>query len=115
MAITLPEPWPLEGVKNRSKVLLRMHCTIWRNTRREHPQTHHVALCWKRLSRSLEIKTDELAKNEATARAAKWCIDSCQAVIRYRTDPKETPRARRDESGAVVPDAICTFEYEVEW
>ena len=60
-------------------------------------------------------QTDELAKNEATARAAKWCIDSCQAVIRYRTDPKETPRARRDESGAVVPDAICTFEYEVEW
>ena len=64
---------------------------------------------------SLGLKTDELLMDEATARASKWCIDSVSGNDRRRTDPKETPRTRQDESGAVVPDAICTFEWKVEW
>ena len=41
---------------------------------------------------SLEFKTDELSVDEATVRAAKWCIDSVSGNVRRRTDPKETPR-----------------------
>ena len=53
--------------------------------------------------------------DEANTRAAKWRIDSVSSNVRRRTDPKETPEARQDETGAVVPDAIYTFEYEVKW
>ena len=36
----------------------------------------------------------------------------CQANDRRRTDPKETPGGWTDEAGTVMPDAICTLEYE---
>ena len=39
MAVTFPEPGPLEGVKSCSEVIFRMNFTTWRNTRREHPHT----------------------------------------------------------------------------
>eukprot|EP00435_Cladocopium_sp_Y103_P063425 s39_g25.t1 len=74
---------------------------------------------------SLEFKTDELSVDEEKARAAKWCIDSVTGNVRRCTDPKEdAKKAKQDEAGAVVPDAIVnrrqkkkekTFEYEVKW
>merc|ERR1712071_747182 len=74
---------------------------------------------------SLEFKTDELSVDEAAAREAKWCIDTVSGTVRRCTDPKEdAKKAKQDEAGAVVPDAICnrrqkkkekTFEYEVKW
>jgi len=74
---------------------------------------------------SLEFKTDELSVDEAAAREAKWCIDTVSGSVRRCTDPKEdAKKAKQDEAGAVVPDAICnrrqkkkekTFEYEVKW
>jgi len=74
---------------------------------------------------SLEFKTDELSVDEETARAAKWCIDAVTGNVRRCTDPKEdAKKAKQDEGGAVIPDAICnrrqkkkekTFEYEVKW
>merc|ERR1711975_121631 len=74
---------------------------------------------------SLEFKTDELSVDEEAARARKWCIDSVTGNCRLCTDPKEdAKKAKQDEAGAVIPDAICnrrqrkkekTFEYEVKW
>merc|ERR1712226_1232538 len=74
---------------------------------------------------SLEFKTSELSVDEEKARATKWCIDGSSGDVRRCTDPKEDPKkAKQDEAGAVVPDAIFnrrqkkkekTFEYEVKW
>merc|ERR1711975_78253 len=74
---------------------------------------------------SLEFKTDELSVDEEAARSRKWCIDSVTGNCRLCTDPKEdAKKAKQDEAGAVIPDAICnrrqkkkekTFEYEVKW
>merc|ERR1719282_292576 len=54
-----------------------------------------------------------------------WCIDSVSGTVRRCIDPKEdAKKAKQDEAGAVVPDAILnrrqkkkekTFEYEVKW
>ena len=65
---------------------------------------------------SLEFKTDELSVDEATARAAKWCIDSVSGNVRRRTDPKETPR-RLNKTKLVLWCQMlsATFEYEVKW
>merc|ERR1712045_486834 len=69
--------------------------------------------------------TQELSVDEEQARAQKWCIDTTSGDVRRCTDPKEDPKkAKTDEAGAVVPDAILgrrqkkkekTFEYEVKW
>merc|ERR1712083_260698 len=72
---------------------------------------------------SLEFKSTDLSVDEEKARATKWCIDSVSGGVRRCTDPKEdAKKAKQDEAGAVVPDAICnrrqkekTFEYEVKW
>merc|ERR1711907_716305 len=54
-----------------------------------------------------------------------WCIDAVTGDVRLCTDPKEDPKkAKQDEAGAVVPDAILnrkqnkkekTYTYEVKW
>merc|ERR1712207_96795 len=74
---------------------------------------------------SLEFKTTELSVDEEKARATKWCIDTTTGDVRRCCDPKEGPKkAKTDEAGAVVPDAILgrrqkkkekTYEYEVKW
>merc|ERR550525_711906 len=74
---------------------------------------------------SLEFQTDELSVDEAAARESKWCIDTVTGTVRRCTNPKEdAKKAKQDEAGVVVPDAICnrrqkkkekTFEYEVKW
>merc|ERR1712093_248446 len=56
---------------------------------------------------SIEFKSQELSVDEEAARAQKWCIDSVSGDVRMCTDPKEDPKkAKADEAGAVVPDAI---------
>merc|ERR1711988_855535 len=74
---------------------------------------------------SLEFKSTELSVDEEKARAQMWCIDSVSGSVRRCTDPKEDPKkAKQDEAGAVIPDAVLnrrqkkkekTFEYEVKW
>merc|ERR1712228_653978 len=72
-----------------------------------------------------EFKSTELSVDEEKARATKWCIDSTTGTVRRCTDPKEdAKKAKADEAGAVVPDAVMnrrqkkkekTYEYEVKW
>merc|ERR1712051_428101 len=74
---------------------------------------------------SIEFKSTELSVDEEKARAMKWCIDSVSGGVRRCTDPKEdAKKAKQDEAGAIVPDAVLnrrqkkkekTFEYEVKW
>ena len=52
--------------------------------------------------------------DEATTRAAKWRIDSVSAMIVAALTLKKRQEARQDETGAVVPDAIYTYECEVK-
>merc|ERR1719161_2967996 len=196
MAFTFPAPGPLEGVKSRSKVILRMNNVTFQYPTKDKPTIMDVNLTVSQVSRvavigangagkstaikvlvgeqkpsvgqiwkapglrmayvaqhafhhlekhmqrtptdyimwrfagnddreSLEFKTDELSVDEAAAREAKWCIDTVTGTVRRCTDPKEdAQKAKQDEAGAVVPDAICnrrqkkkekTFEYEVKW
>merc|ERR1719343_1735706 len=74
---------------------------------------------------SIEFKSQELSVDEEKARAAKWCIDSVTGNVRRCIDPKEdAKKAKIDEAGAVIPDAVVnrrqkkkekTYEYEVKW
>mmetsp|Transcript_75542 Transcript_75542/g.119274 ORF Transcript_75542/g.119274 Transcript_75542/m.119274 type:complete len:391 (-) Transcript_75542:251-1423(-) len=74
---------------------------------------------------SLEFKSSELSVDEEKARAQKWCIDGTTGDVRRCVSEKEDPKkAKQDEAGAVVPDAIVgrrqkkkekTYEYEVKW
>jgi len=74
---------------------------------------------------SIEFKSQELSVDEEQARAQKWCIDTVSGNVRRCTDPKEdAKKAKQDEAGAVIPDAILnrrqkkkekTYEYEVKW
>ena len=65
---------------------------------------------------NLEFKTGELSVDEATARAASGALTVCQALIRRRSNPKETPR-RLDKTKLVLWCQMlsATFEYEVKW
>merc|ERR1739838_627128 len=74
---------------------------------------------------SLEFKSTELSVDEEAARATKWCVDSTTGCVRRCTDPKEDPKkAKQDEAGVVVPEALMnrrqkkkekTYEYEVKF
>merc|ERR1711979_124198 len=74
---------------------------------------------------SIEFKSTELSVDEEAARAAKWCVDGVTGNVRRCTDPKEdAKKAKQDEAGAVIPEAITnrrqkkkekTYEYEVKW
>merc|ERR1712159_750242 len=74
---------------------------------------------------SLEFKSDKLTVDEEAAREVQWCIDGVTGGVRRCVDPNEdAKKAKADEAGAVVPDAVVnrrqkkkekTFEYEVKW
>merc|ERR1711972_273803 len=196
MKFMFPEPGPMEGVKSRSKVILRMTNVTFQYPTKDKPTIFDVNLTVSQVSRvavigangagkstaikvlvaeqkptegsiwkaaglrmayvaqhafhhlekhmqetptqyimwrfagnddreSIEFKTDELSVDEEAARAKKWCIDSVTGDVRLCTDPKEDPKkAKQDEAGVVVPDAILnrknnkkdkTFHYEVKW
>merc|ERR1712186_152109 len=56
---------------------------------------------------SLEFKTTELSVDEEKARATKWCVDGVTGGVCRCTDLKEdAKKAKQDEAGAVVPDAV---------
>merc|ERR1711865_1292179 len=196
MKFTFPEPGPMEGVKSRSKVVLRMNNVTFQYPTKDKPTVMDVSLTVSQVSRvavvgangagkstaikvlvgeakpsegtmwkaaglrmayvaqhafhhlekhmretpteyimwrfagnddkeSLEFKNMELSVDEEKARAAKWCIDGVTGTARRCTDPKDDPKkAKQDEVGAVIPDALVnrrqkkkekTYEYEVKW
>merc|ERR1719190_284457 len=196
MKFAFPEPGPLEGVKSRSKVILRMTNVTFQYPTKDKPTIMDVSLTVSQVSRvavigangagkstaikvlvgeqkptegsiwkaaglrmayvaqhafhhlekhmqetptayimwrfagnddkeSIEFKSQELSVDEEAARAQKWCIDSVSGNVRRCTDPKEdAKKAKQDEAGAVIPDAILnrrqkkkekTYEYEVKW
>merc|ERR1712238_27462 len=196
MKFTFPEPGPMEGVKSRSKVILRMSAVSYQYATKDKPTIMDVNLTVSQVSRvavigangagkstaikvlvgeqkptegsiwkasglrmayvaqhafhhlekhmqetptayimwrfagnddkeSIEFKSTELSVDEEKARAQKWCIDSVSGGVRRCTDPKEdAKKAKQDEVGVIVPDAILnrrqkkkekTFEYEVKW
>merc|ERR1719145_152716 len=196
MKFTFPEPGPMEGVKSRSKVILRMSNVTFQYPTKDKPTIMDVNLTVSQVSRvavigangagkstaikvlvgeqkptegsiwkasglrlayvaqhafhhlekhmqktptdyimwrfagnddreSLEFKTDELSVDEEKARATKWCVDSTTGCVRRCTDPKEdAKKAKQDEAGVVVPEALMnrrqkkkekTYEYEVKW
>merc|ERR1711979_34150 len=169
MKFTFPEPGAMEGVKSRSKVVLRMNNVTFTYPTKDKPTIkvlvgeqkptegtiwkaaglrmayvaqhafHHLEkhmqktptdyIMWRFAGNddkeSIEFKSTELSVDEEKARAAKWCVDSVTGNVRRCIDPKEdAKKAKQDEVGAVVPDAILnrrqkkkekTYEYEVKW
>merc|ERR1712238_569871 len=196
MNFTFPPPGPMEGVKSRSKVILRMDKVHFQYPTKDKPTIMGINLTVSQVSRvavigangagkstaikvlvgeqkptegsiwkaaglrmayvaqhafhhlekhmqetptayimwrfagnddkeSIEFKSTELSVDEEKARAQKWCIDSVSGGVRRCTDPKEdAKKAKQDEVGVIVPDAILnrrqkkkekTFEYEVKW
>merc|ERR1711979_111825 len=178
MKFTFPEPGAMEGVKSRSKVVLRMNNVYFQYPTKDKPTIFDVSLTVSQVSRvavigangagkstaikvlvgeqkptdgsiwkaaglrmayvaqhafhhlekhmqstptdyvmwrfagnddkeSLEFKSSELSVDEEKARATKWCIDGASGDVRRCTDPKEDPKkAKQDEAGVVIPDAI---------
>merc|ERR1712139_312065 len=196
MRFVFPEPGLLEGVKSRSKVILRMNNVDFTYPTKDKPTIMDVSLTVSQVSRvavigangagkstaikvlvgeqkptngtiwkaaglrmayvaqhafhhlekhmqetpteyimwrfagnddkeSLEFKSQELSVDEEKARSEKWCIDGTTGSVRRCTNPKEdAKKAKQDEAGAVVPDAVLnrrqkkkekTYEYEVKW
>merc|ERR1719145_566095 len=196
MKFSFPEPGAMEGVKSRSKVILRMNNVSFQYPTKDKPTIIDVNLTVSQVSRvavigangagkstaikvlvgeqkptegsiwkaaglrmayvaqhafhhlekhmqrtptdyimwrfagnddkeSLEFKSTELSVDEEKARATKWCIDGVTGNVRRCTDPKEdAKKAKQDEAGAVLPEAITnrrqkkkekTYEYEVKW
>merc|ERR1712127_693133 len=196
MRFIFPEPGSMEGVKSRSKVILRMNNVDFQYPTKNKPTIMDVTLTVSQVSRvavigangagkstaikvlvgeqkptegtiwkaaglrmayvaqhafhhlekhmqetptayimwrfagnddkeSIEFKSTELSVDEEAARAKKWCIDAVSGNVRRCTDPKEdAKKAKQDEAGSVVPDAVLnrrnnkkekTFEYEVKW
>merc|ERR1712056_153514 len=196
MKFTFPEPGSMEGVKSRSKVVLRMNNVTFQYPTKDKPTIMDVSLTVSQVSRvavigangagkstaikvlvgeqkptegviwkaaglrmayvaqhafhhlekhmpktateyimwrfagnddkeSLEFKSTELSVDEEAARATKWCVDSTTGCVRRCTDPKEDPKkAKQDEAGVVVPEALMnrqqkkkekTYEYEVKF
>merc|ERR1712205_124135 len=196
MKFTFPEPGAMEGVKSRSKVVLRMNNVTFQYPTKDKPTIFDVSLTVSQVSQvavvgangagkstaikvlvgeakptegtiwkasglrmayvaqhafhhlekhmretpteyimwrfagnddkeSLEFKNMELSVDEEKARAQKWCVDGVTGNVRRCTDPKDdAKKAKQDEAGAVIPDAILgrkqkkkekTYEYEVKW
>merc|ERR1712188_65188 len=195
MKFTFPEPGAMEGVKSRSKIVLRMSNVTFQYPTKDKPTIMDVSLTVSQVSRvavigangagkstaikvlvgeqkptegtiwkaaglrmayvaqhafhhlekhmqktpaeyimwrfagnddkeSIEFKTQELSVDEEKARSQKWCIDGTTGCVRRCTNPKEdAKKAKQDEAGAVVPDAVLnrrqkkkekTYEYEVK-
>merc|ERR1712226_1591523 len=178
MRFTFPEPGPMEGVKSRSKTILRMNNVTFQYPSKDKPTIFDVNLTVSQVSRvavigangagkstaikvlvgeqkptqgsiwkapglrmayvaqhafhhlekhmsstptqyimwrfagnddkeSIEFKTEDLSVDEEAARAKKWCIDTVTGDVRLCTDAKEdAKKAKQDEAGVVVPDAI---------
>merc|ERR1712048_1444401 len=178
MKFVFPEPGAMEGVKSRSKVILRMDKVTFQYPTKDKPTIMDVSLTVSQVSRvavigangagkstaikvlvgeqnptegtivkaaglrmayvaqhafhhlekhmqrtptdyimwrfagnddkeSLEFKSTELSVDEEKARATKWCVDGVTGNVRRCTDPKEdAKKAKQDEAGAVIPDAI---------
>merc|ERR1712226_1730958 len=196
MKFTFPEPGSMEGVKSRSKVVLRMNNVTFQYPTKDKPTIMDVSLTVSQVSRvavigangagkstaikvlvgeqkptegviwkaaglrmayvaqhafhhlekhmtktateyimwrfagnddkeSLEFKSQELSVDEEAARATKWCVDSTTGCVRRCTDPKEdAKKAKQDEAGVVVPEALMnrrqkkkekTYEYEMKF
>merc|ERR1712066_173146 len=196
MKFVFPEPGPMEGVKSRSKVILKMVNVNFQYPTKDKPTIVGVSLTVSQISRvavigangadkstaikvlvgeqkptegtvwkvagmrmayvaqhafhhlekhmqttptqyimwrfagnddkeSIEFKSQELSVDEEKARATKWCIDGVTGGVRRCTSPQEdAKKAKQDEAGAVVPDAVLnrrqkkkekTYEYEVKW
>merc|ERR1712193_461033 len=196
MKFTFPTPGAMEGVKSRSKVVLRMTDVTFQYPTKDKPTIMNVNLTVSQVSRvavigangagkstaikvlvgeqkptqgqiwkapglrmayvaqhafhhlekhmqktpteyimwrfagnddkeSLEFQTQELSVDEEKARSEKWCIDGTTGSVRRCTNPKEdAKKAKQDEAGAVVPDAVLnrrqkkkekTYEYEGKW
>jgi len=196
MKFTFPEPGAMEGVKSRSKVILRMSNVSFTYPTKDKPTIMDVSLTVSQVSRvavigangagkstaikvlvgeqkptegsiwkaaglrmayvaqhafhhlekhmqetptqyimwrfagnddreSIEFKSQELSVDETAARATKWCIDTVTGGVRRCTDPAEdAKKAKQDEAGVVIPDAVVnrrqkkkekTYEYEVKW
>merc|ERR1719217_1994153 len=196
MRFTFPEPGAMEGVKSRSKVVLRMNNVTYQYPTKDKPTIMDVSLTVSQVSRvavigangagkstaikvlvgeakptegtiwkaaglrlayvaqhafhhlekhmretptqyimwrfagnddkeSIEFKSDKLSVDEESARAQKWCIDGVTGAVRRCCTPAEdAKKAKQDEAGAVIPDAVLnrrqkkkekTFEYEVKW
>merc|ERR1712125_37431 len=196
MKFTFPEPGAMEGVKSRSKVVLRMNNVTFTYPTKDKPTIMDVSLTVSQVSRvavigadgagkstaikvlvgeqkptegsiwkaaglrmayvaqhafhhlekhmqktptdyimwrfagnddkeSIEFKSTELSVDEEKARATKWCVDGVTGNVRRCTDPKEdAKKAKQDEAGHVIPEAIMnrrqkkkekTYEYEVKW
>jgi len=196
MRFTFPEPGAMEGVKSRSKVVLRMNNVTFQYPTKDKPTIMDVSLTVSQVSRvavigangagkstaikvlvgeqkptegviwkaaglrmayvaqhafhhlekhmtrtatdyimwrfagnddkeSLEFKSTELSVDEEAARATKWCVDTTTGCVRRCTDPKEdAKKAKQDEAGIVVPEALMnrrqkkkekTYEYEVKF
>merc|ERR1711981_905253 len=178
MKFTFPEPGPMEGVKSRSKVVLRMNNVYLTYPTKTKPTIMDVSLTVSQVSRvavigangagkstaikvlvgemkpsegsiwkaaglrmayvaqhafhhlekhmqrtptdyimwrfagnddkeSVEFKSTELSVDEEKARSVQWCIDAVSGGVRRCIDPKEdAKKAKQDEAGAVVPDAV---------
>jgi elongation factor 3 len=196
MKFTFPDPGPLEGIKSRSKVVLRMSNVFFTYPTKDKPTIMDINLTVSQCSRvavigangagkstaikvlvgeqlptsgniwkapglrlayvaqhafhhlekhmqetptqyimwrfagnddkeSLEFKSDELSIDEETARTQKWCIDGISGNVRRCISATEdSKKAKQDELGVVIPDAIVnrrqkkkekTYEYEVKW
>merc|ERR1719343_1981178 len=196
MKFVFPEPGPMEGVKSRSKTILRMDKVTFQYPTKDKPTIMDVSLTVSQVSRvavigangagkstaikvlvgeqkptdgtiwkasglrmayvaqhafhhlekhmqetpteyimwrfagnddkeSIEFKSTELSVDEEKARETKWCIDGVTGNVRRCCDPKEdAKKAKADEAGAVIPDAVLnrrqkkkekTYEYEVKW
>mmetsp|Transcript_1931 Transcript_1931/g.4905 ORF Transcript_1931/g.4905 Transcript_1931/m.4905 type:complete len:1044 (-) Transcript_1931:196-3327(-) len=196
MRFTFPEPGPMEGVKSRSKVILRMSSVDYQYPTKDKPTIVDVNLTVSQVSRvavigangagkstaikvlvgeqkptkgsiwkssglrmayvaqhafhhlekhvqetptayimwrfagnddkeSVEFKSQELSVDEEKARSEKWCIDTVTGGVRRCIDAKEdAKKAKQDEAGAVIPDAVMnrrqkkkekTYEYEMKW
>mmetsp|Transcript_1930 Transcript_1930/g.4896 ORF Transcript_1930/g.4896 Transcript_1930/m.4896 type:complete len:1044 (-) Transcript_1930:313-3444(-) len=196
MRFTFPEPGPMEGVKSRSKVILRMSSVDYQYPTKDKPTIVDVNLTVSQVSRvavigangagkstaikvlvgeqkptkgsiwkssglrmayvaqhafhhlekhvqetptayimwrfagnddkeSVEFKSQELSVDEEKARGEKWCIDAVTGGVRRCVDPKEdAKKAKQDEAGHVIPDAVMnrrqkkkekTYEYEMKW
>merc|ERR1711871_1375464 len=125
MKFTFPEPGPLEGVKSRSKIILRMSNVTFTYPSMDKPPAQYIM--WRFAGNddkeSLEFKSDTLSVDEEAARAQKWCVDSATGNVRRVTDPKEdAKKAKQDEANVLEVNGIVnrrankkekTFEYEV--
>jgi elongation factor 3 len=196
MKFSFPAPGPMEGVKSRSKTILRMNNVTFTYPTKDKPTIMDVSLTVSQVSRvavigangagkstaikvlvgeakptegsiwkaaglrmayvaqhafhhlekhlqstpcqyimwrfagnddreSLEFQNQELSVDEEQARSVKWCIDGTTGDVRRCVSAKEDPKkAKADEAGAVIPDAVVsrrqkkkekTYEYEVKW